>query len=273
MSVLLVGLLGAGRMGQEILTVALEQPGSYRLQGIWARSGGGMQQLLTELAADGAAMPQVSENIDAVLAGAEVAIDFTLPEATARVVAAARKAGKPLVCGVSGLAQEDLQALHDAAENIPVFYARNMSIGIALLQQGVANASAVLGMDFDIEIDDLHHAAKRDAPSGTALSLGETAAAARGQDFATAMHYAPVAASASAPAKPGQIAFHVRREGQHPGAHEVRFANGQETVSFGHIVSNRRVFASGALRAAAWLQRQPPGFYGMQDLLEDCHRA
>ncbi|MGB5352678.1 MAG: 4-hydroxy-tetrahydrodipicolinate reductase [Woeseia sp.] len=267
MAELAIGLLGTGRMGKEILSVVAEHSGRYRLAGLWTHSGSNsLGKTIQELTGAAAGDMAASADLPAVLANADVAIDFTLAEATGTVVAAARAAGKPLVCGVSGVSPESMQAMREAARDIPVFFARNMSIGIALLERCVAMSGAVLGTDFQIEINDLHHAQKKDAPSGTALLLGEAAAAARGQDFADVMHYQP---SGTAAPPQGSIVFHVRREGGHPGAHSVSFANASETLTFSHSVANRRVFASGALRAASWLCGQAPGLYGMQDLLAD----
>jgi 4-hydroxy-tetrahydrodipicolinate reductase len=266
MSALAVSLLGTGRMGREIAQAVADQADQFRLCGVWARP---TSRVHAERFA-GLAANLLSSDLDAVLATADVAIDFTLAEATGEIVAAAIAQKKPLVCGVSGLDPESLTALRDAASVIPVFYARNLSIGVALLERSVATACAVLGTEFRVEIDDLHHRDKRDAPSGTALQLGEAAAAARGQDFSEVMHF-PADAQAAA-AGHSLIVFRARREGSHAGTHEVRLIGRSETLSFRHEVANRRVFATGALRAAAWLLRQPPGFYGMQDLLAEHDR-
>ncbi|MBT8086110.1 MAG: 4-hydroxy-tetrahydrodipicolinate reductase [Woeseia sp.] len=266
MSNLNVSLLGAGRMGCELLRAVAADANRFTLAGLWARSDSNIQsEDIADILVAAGVEPRSS--LPSAIGNADVVIDFTLPDATAEIVAATRSLGKPLVCGVSGIKSADMQALRAAANDIPVFFARNMSIGIALLTRSAALASAVLGTEFQIDIDDLHHKHKRDAPSGTALLLGEAVAEARGQAFEQVKYYDPEESGATR----GQddIGFSVRREGNHPGTHEVRFTNGRERLVFGHEVSDRRVFADGALRAAGWLQGKAAGFYGMQDLLAD----
>lgn len=262
-----IAVLGAGRMGREILSAMAADPARFRLAGLWVRDG---QQagaaVLTALAGAAAGDAIAHSDLPAVLADADVAIDFTLPEAACTVADAAKTAGKPLVCGVSGLGAAELAALRSAAQEIAVFYERNMSIGIALLRRAVEEAGRVFGAGAEAEISDLHHAAKIDAPSGTALLLGEALAAARGQDFGAVMRY-DAASGHGTRRRAGDIVFDVRREGEHAGRHTVTLANGPETLSFRHEVRDRGVFAVGALRAASWLAGRPPGLYGMADML------
>lgn len=265
-----ISLLGLGRMGREILAAMAGQP-DLRLHGAWVRTGSDLD------GADLAAMPGESgeagrgivatSRIDDVLNGADVAIDFSLPEANREILAASFRAGTPLVCGVSGLGDDDLAAMRDAARAIPVFYDRNMSIGVAVMRRLVAQSASLLGPEFRADIHDTHHAHKRDAPSGTALLLGESVAGARGQDFRQVMQYP--AGRLDAEHSPGDIRFHVTREGEHPGQHTVTFSDAAEQLSIVHDVRNRRVFAAGALRAARWLAARPAGWYGMNEFLEN----
>ncbi len=208
-----------------------------------------------------------TSRIDDVLNGADVAIDFSLPEANPEVLAASVRAGTPLVCGVSGLGDDDLAAMRDAARTIPVFYDRNMSIGVAVMRRLVAQGASLLGPEFRVDIHDTHHAHKRDAPSGTALLLGESVAGGRGQNFRQVMEYP--AGRLDAERSPGDIRFHVTREGEHPGQHSVTFSDVAEQLSVVHDVRSRRVFAAGALRAARWLATRPAGWYGMNEYLDD----
>jgi len=257
-------------MGREILAAMAGQPG-LRLHGAWVRPGSDLD------GADLAAIPGergeaahgivATSRIDDVLSGADVAIDFSLPEASREIVTASVRAGTPLVCGVSGLGADDLDAMRDAASAIPVFYDRNMSIGVAVMRRLVAQSASMLGPEFQVDIHDTHHAHKRDAPSGTALLLGESVAEARGQDFRRVMHYS--AGQQGAGRSPGDICFHVTRKGEHPGQHTVTFSDAAEQLSLVHDVRHRRVFAAGALRAARWLATRPAGWYGMSDLLDD----
>jgi 4-hydroxy-tetrahydrodipicolinate reductase len=187
-----------------------------------------------------------------------------LATATDQVVAAALDANIPLVCGVSGLTDENRQHMHEAAERIPILYDRNMSLGIAVMQQLVQLAGSALGKQFEAEIHETHHVRKIDAPSGTALHLGETLAASRKQDFADVYHYDK---DGDSPPIPGNIQYKVARSGDVPGEHTVLLRSADETLSMIHTVTDRRVFADGALRAARWLVIQPRGLYSMQNLV------
>ena len=250
-----VAVLGRGRMGQEIQN-CISESDDLRLAGVWVRNSG----------ADHDDTPS-SENgsLATVLSSAHVAVDFTLPGATSQVLAAALEAKTPLVCGVSGLSDANLKDMAVVAKKIPILYDRNMSVGVAVLQRLVQQSGASLGNQFEAEIHETHHVKKLDAPSGTALQLGEALAASRDQDFAAVFHYDED--DGSKPAK-GEIHFEVTRRGDVPGEHTVMFRSDDESLALTHSVTNRRVFAVGALRAARWLLTQSPGLYSMQDLLK-----
>ena len=188
-------------------------------------------------------------DLDALTAAADVVIDFSLPEATDTVIDAAVTHRKPLVCGVSGLSEEQVGHLDQAAADIAVVYDRNMSQGVAVLERLVRQAAGALGPEFEVEVHETHHVHKIDAPSGTALKLGEAVAAARGTD-------------------PGQIHYEVERRGEVPGDHLVSFRSTTERLTLGHSVTTRQVFAEGALRAARWVVGQPVGRYSMADVLD-----
>jgi len=221
-----IAVAGAGRMGQAIARRLGAQP-DMRLVGTWGRG----------------------DDLDALLAGADVVIDFSLPGATAEVLEAVLRHHKPLVCGVSGLDERQMAAIDAAAASLPVVYDRNMSLGIAVLDRVVREAAASLGMDFEIDISELHHVHKVDAPSGTALKLGETIAAARGEPGT------------------GSIRFTSERRGEVPGDHEVVMRSATERLTFAHSVTTRQVFADGAIRAARWVVDRPPGRYAIRDVL------
>jgi 4-hydroxy-tetrahydrodipicolinate reductase len=176
-------------------------------------------------------------------------IDFSLPSATAEVLRAVVASGTPLVCGVSGLDAEQVAAVKRAAERVPVVYDRNMSLGIAVLERSVREAAATLGPEFRVEISEVHHVHKQDAPSGTALKLAAAVAAARGEEGT------------------GSVTFKVERRGEVPGDHDVVMFSDTEKLTFSHSVTTRQVFADGALRAARWIVDQSPGYYGMADVL------
>ena len=176
-------------------------------------------------------------------------IDFSLPEALDTVLAAALEHGVPLVCGVSGLSDAQLKALDEASSTIAVVYDRNMSLGIAVLENLVREAARALGDGFEAQIHETHHVHKVDAPSGTALKLGEAIAEVRGVD-------------------PASISYESERRGEVPGDHEVILASATERLTLAHSVTTRRVFADGALHAARWVAGRSPGMFTMHDVLE-----
>ena len=156
---------------------------------------------------------------------------------------------KPFVCGVSGLNESQLARLDELAAAVPVVYDRNMSLGVAVLDRAVRDAAAALGTEFEVAISEVHHVHKVDAPSGTALKLGETIASARGESGT------------------GSIRFSSERRGEVPGDHEVVMRSATESLTFAHSVTTRDVFAAGAVRAAGWVVGQAPGRYRMSDVL------
>jgi len=190
------------------------------------------------------------DDLHAITADSAVLIDFSLPEANDEVVAAAVRDSIPLVCGVSGLSETQVTALETAARTIAIVYDRNMSVGVAVLENIVAQAAGALGSDFSVEVHETHHIHKIDSPSGTALKLGEAIAAARGSDV-------------------DDIHYEVERRGEVPGEHTVLLSSATEQLSLSHAVTTRQVFADGAIRAARWVLDQEPGLYSMQDVLEN----
>ena len=188
-------------------------------------------------------------DLRAVVADADVLIDFSLPGATREILDNITAAGTPLVCGVTGLADDDLAAIAAAAETVPVVYDRNRSLGIAVLESIAMQAAQALGPAFGVEVQETHHVHKVDAPSGTALKLGEAVARARGEDPA-AMHY------------------ESERRGEVPGDHTIVFTSATERLRLGHSVATRDVFADGALRAARWVTGRAAGLYSMRDVLD-----
>jgi 4-hydroxy-tetrahydrodipicolinate reductase len=259
-----IALIGAGRMGQAIAT-EIAATADLELAGVCVRESG-MAAAISRLRAIGGLpeVPVVCQPRD-ILRNADVAIDFSLPDACAAVAAAAVRERTPLVCGVTALDATSLSALQAASAHIPLLYERNMSFGIAVMQRLVEQAAAALGSEFNASIAEIHHRHKRDAPSGTALKLGEALAAGRGQEFQTVYHYDPDGSLGEPSA--GDIVYSVSRQGENPGEHLVRFASDNEILQLIHQVSNRRVFAQGALRAAGWLVGQRAGFYCLRDIV------
>lgn len=235
-----IGLAGAGRMGRSIMRLAADSE-IADVRAIWVRTG-------TEKRFDEAPGALVSGDLDAVASASDVLIDFSLAEATSSVVAAALARGTPLVCGVSGLSDHQVATLEAASTAIPVVYDRNMSEGVTVLKAVLSEVSGVLAAAFGVSIEEVHHSGKRDAPSGTALMLRESIAAARGIE-------------------PQQVQIESLRRGDVAGDHRVTFASPTEKLTFSHSVTTRDVFAAGALRAAGWLIGRDPGLYSMHDVL------
>lgn len=199
------------------------------------------------------------------LLGAQVAIDFTLPAALAANVAACVDSGTPLVIGTTGLDNPHMRAIEQAAREIPIVYGRNMSVAMNLFMDLVARAAATLDDDYDVEIVEAHHRHKVDAPSGTALALGERVAAAKGrrlEDVAVRCRDGNIG-----PRVPATIGFSAIRAGNIVGEHTVLFAAAEEQLRLEHRAQDRAAFANGALRAARWLAGRVPGLYSMSDVL------
>jgi len=249
-----IAVLGAGRMGTQVVRV-IDSRTDAAVAAVWARSAGTLDGHGTE------------NELAAALKAADVAIDFTLPAACDAILAAAGEARVPLVSGVSGLDARQMAAMRGLATRIPVLHDRNMSYGIAVLNALLGRAGRAFSEGYDTEIHETHHVHKRDAPSGTALMLGETIAASRGRSLDELRYYEPDDPVARPPQ--GAIRFVVRREGDVAGEHRIDFRSEAETISLGHSVTDRRVFAEGAVRAALWLAGQPAGFYRMADVLLD----
>lgn len=197
-----------------------------------------------------------------VLPEVDVVIDFTAPGVVAGLAAACVAARRPLVCGTTGLAADDLAALEAAATSIPVFYARNMSLGVQALVDLLPGLACTL-RGYDVEIVETHHRHKTDAPSGTALVLAEAIARARGIELTEHLTHGR---SGIAPRQPGEIGMHSVRAGGIPGEHTILFANDGEEIRLVHRAAGRQTFALGALDAARFVASRAPGWYGMADL-------
>jgi 4-hydroxy-tetrahydrodipicolinate reductase len=195
----------------------------------------------------------------------DVLVDFSAPEALAANLGAARQAGKPIVIGTTGLGEEHFVMLAEAAKVMPVLQSGNFSLGVTLMAHLVREAAARLGPDWDIEVLEMHHRMKVDAPSGTAKLLGEAAAAGRG--IALSDHMESGRHGMTGARAEGAIGFATLRGGTVAGEHSVIFAGPEERLTLSHSAENRMIFARGAVRAAQWLTGQPAGRYTMNDVL------
>ena len=253
-----------GRMGQELLRSAAEFADLTITGAVTSRHSPSVGRDAGEPAGTASGLI-VTDDLASALAEADVAIDFSQPQATGANLAACRAAGKPLLIGTTGFAAELTEAeLEAAAKEIALLVAPNTSLAVTLLAELVRPAARALPPQFDIEIIEAHHRMKRDAPSGTALALGRAAAEGRGLPLAEA---AGASVNRAGPRRQGEIGFAVIRGGDIVGEHEVWFAGPGERLTLGHRASDRAIFARGALRAALWLARQPAGRYAMRDIL------
>lgn len=261
-----IAVLGAnGRMGQAVTRLVLADP-SLQLTGATTEPGHAtLGQDAGVLAGCGAAGVRLSDDLAATLADCQVAVDFTAPAAAATHAAACAAAGCALVMGTTGLGDREREALGTAARRIPVVYSRNMSLGIAVLTALARQAATLLGPDFDIEITEAHHRHKKDAPSGTALQLGEAVAEARGRRLADVAVYTRHGLGDERPR--GAVGFATVRAGAIVGDHSVLLVGEEETLELRHHAADRALFARGALRAATWSAGRPPGLYAMADVL------
>jgi 4-hydroxy-tetrahydrodipicolinate reductase len=196
---------------------------------------------------------------------ADVFVDFSVPEALQEHVAAAVGAGKPMLIGTTGLDADHQRLIDEAAASIAILQAANTSLGVNLLAHLVRETAARLGEDWDVEIAEMHHRLKVDAPSGTALMLGRAAAEGRGTDLDRAS--ARGRDGLTGPREPGRIGFASLRGGTVAGDHQVIFATDGERLELGHRAESRAIFARGAVEAALWLADKPPGRYTMADVL------
>ena len=208
---------------------------------------------------------RVTDQPSTALQGAQALIDFTRPEATFAYLEACAVAGVPLVIGTTGFDEAGKARIAAAARQIPIVFAPNMSVGVNLLMKLAELAAQVLEEGYDIEIVEAHHRQKVDAPSGTALGLGQAIAGAINRDLARCAVYGREGVTGER--DPKTIGFATVRGGDIVGDHTVLFAGIGERVELTHKASSRATFAQGALRAAKWLQGRAPGLYDMRDVL------
>ena len=258
-----------GRMGKELLKATVEDQGADLVSAI-ARSGHPM--VGTDVAFLIGSEPQgvfIGDDLPQALSVSSagegaVIIDFSLPDYSIRSLQQAVAAKTPMVIGTTGYSEEQLGQIDEAAKSIPIVLAANYSIGVNSLIGLVKQATKLLGDKADIEIFEAHHKHKKDAPSGTALALGDTIAEEQGLSLTDIAEWARHGES---PREQGKVGFSVMRAGDIVGTHDVVFALNGEMVTLRHEAQSRQCFASGAVTAAQWLQGKPAGLYNMQDVL------
>jgi len=247
----------AGRMGRMLVDAIAAAPGLVLAAATERKGSSELGQVL-----DGVT---IGDDFGAALSGADVYIDFTAPDATAAHVTAAANRRVAGVIGTTGLSAEARAALMHAGATIPIVVSPNFSLGVNLLCGLVEQAAHALGDDFDLEIVEIHHRAKRDAPSGTAIAIAEAMARGRGLDFASARRFARE--GDVGPRRTTEIGVVALRGGDVVGDHTAHFLGPNERIEIAHRAGSRAVFARGAVRAAAWVVKQPPGVYSMRDVL------
>jgi 4-hydroxy-tetrahydrodipicolinate reductase len=251
-------------MGVQLLRLIGEFP-SLRLHGAVVRQGNDtVGRDAGAVAGTAPAGITITDSLPALLQEADLVLDFSAPSAATETLASCVAARVPLLIGTTGLSNGVLASLASVAASIPLLTAANTSLGVNLLLELVRQAAHALPIRYDIEIVETHHRSKRDAPSGTALALGEAAAAGRGSNLAEQALYGRH--GSSEPRQEGQIGFASLRGGDVAGEHEVCFLGPGERVLLRHSATDRSVFARGALVAGQWLAGQRPGRYAMRDV-------
>jgi 4-hydroxy-tetrahydrodipicolinate reductase len=260
-----VAIAGAGgKMGAANIRAAAATPGITVVAALDRPGAPAIGKDAGELAGLEALGVTITDDVAAALAGAEAIIDFTAPANSVALAKEAAKRGLVHVIGTTGCSEADDAAIRAAASAARIVKAGNFSLGVNVLLGLVKQAAAALP-GFDIEILEMHHNKKVDAPSGTALMLGEAAARGRNLDLKT--HSVRVRDGHTGPREEGSIGFATLRGGNVIGEHRVILAGPSERIELNHIADNRALFAEGAVRAALWARSQQPGFYSMADVL------
>ncbi len=261
-----IGVVGcAGRMGRMLAREVQETEGCVLAGGTEAPGSAALGADIGVLAGLDPAGVAVGDDPRALFEACEAVLEFTTPEATVRHAALAAECGAIHVVGTTGLDDAQRAALAEAAGRTAIVWAPNMSLGVNLLLGVARMVARALDPDYDIEIVEMHHRHKVDAPSGTALALGRAAAEGRGVDLdAVAVRGRD---GITGPRARGTIGFAALRGGDVIGDHTVIFAADGERIEIGHRASSRRIYARGAVRAALWARGRAPGLYGMDDVL------
>jgi 4-hydroxy-tetrahydrodipicolinate reductase len=261
-----VGIVGAaGRMGRTLVRQVGETEGCVLAGAIEQPDSDAIGRDAGTLAGVGEAGVAVAGDAAAMIAGVDVVIDFTAPDVSVQHADLAAQADAAIVIGTTGMGSSHIESLKRAARHVPVVFAPNMSAGVNLLMALVERVARTLDDSYDIEVVEMHHRHKVDAPSGTALGLGRAAAAGRGVSLDEAGRLSREGHTGARPR--GEIGFATLRGGDVVGDHTVCFATDGERLELTHRASGRQIYAAGALRAALWTKDRGPGLYSMNDVL------
>lgn len=255
----------SGRMGQMLIKEVLSSDNAQLVGAVEQVGHPWVGEDLGEASGTSANGIIVTDDPLQAFANSQAIIDFTAPKATIEFAALAAQARAVHVIGTTGMSDDEILSLEPASRHAVIVRAGNMSLGVNLLTKLAEKVSAALDEDFDIEIIESHHRHKVDAPSGTALMLGEAVAAGRGMKFSDVRDVNRHGVMGAR--KLGDIGFSSIRGGDIVGEHDVLFAAAGERITLRHVATDRRIFARGALRAALWGQTQKPGHYDMMDVL------
>jgi len=262
----LVVVGATGRMGRMLIKAISETPGCVLSAAITRPGSPWLGQDAGVLAGLPASGVLLGDDAASAFAAAEGVLDFSSPDSTVAFAALAAKARIAHIVGTTGLEPRHLAKLEEASRETVVIRSGNMSLGVNLLAALVRKVAATLGTDWDIEIAEMHHRMKVDAPSGTAVLLGEAAAEGRAIDLAR--HRVAVRDGQTGAREPGTIGFASLRGGTVVGDHKVIFAGAGERLELAHIAEDRGLFARGAVKAALWGRGRPAGLYSMADVLD-----
>src|SRR6516162_4930394 len=254
-----------GRMGRTLVHAIAASKGATLAGAVDAPVSAAIGRDAGELAGLGKNGIEVASNVEPLLAGADGLLDFTVPNASVAFAELAARRGMVHVIGTTGLSGEQEKLLAEASRRAVIVKSGNMSMGVTLLAALVKRMARALDDEFDIEILEMHHSEKIDAPSGTALMLGQSAAEGRGIDLAG--HSVRGRDGHTGARRPGDIGFAALRGGSVMGDHTVIFAGPAERIEVSHRAEDRMIFARGAVRAALWARQQHPGLYSMADVL------
>jgi 4-hydroxy-tetrahydrodipicolinate reductase len=261
-----VAVPGAGgKMGRMILKVISETPAAELVAAIERTESPLLGQDAGLVAGIGALGVRIQAELDDALSNADVIIDFTAPSATAWTVSRAAEHEVGVVIGTTGLGEAEKRAVWQASERIPIVLSANMSLGVNVLFGLIAQAARALGKDYDVEVVELHHRQKKDAPSGTALAMASVLAEALERDLGKVARYGRE--GQVGPRSADEIGVLAVRGGDIVGEHTAYFCGLGERLEITHRASSRETFARGAVRAAEWLRDRDPGLYDMQDVL------
>ncbi len=257
----------SGRLGRAIAAELIRRGDAELVGGMVSSDSAYLDTDIGELAGTGFLGISTCVSLEEASAEADLVIDASAPYVTVAIAERLAAAGGPgLATGVTGFDGEQLASLAKSAETLPLLQASNFSLGVAVVERLIADAAARLASEqYDLEINEAHHKHKIDAPSGTALTLGQAAARARGDDFEKMALYERPRTGERRPV--GSIGFTAVRGGGVVGEHTARFLADAEEITVGHRAFDRVIFARGAVEAAFWLKRQEPGHYTMQDVI------